>query len=79
MCVFFQAHEALLDSKTLFEEINNELHKELPKFYDYRIEFLAGNLLRLYEAESTFHTNAGKVCYTVSVLQLAGRPGLSIV
>ncbi|XP_067934367.1 myc box-dependent-interacting protein 1-like isoform X2 [Watersipora subatra] len=57
----YKAHETLLDTKSLFEEINNELHRELPKFHDYRVEFLSTNFLRLCNAESTFHTNVGKV------------------
>lgn len=45
----------------MFDEINTELHRELPKFYDYRIEFLASNLQKLFTAEGTYHTNCGKV------------------
>lgn len=65
--LFVQAHEALTDSKNLFEEINNELHKELPHFNEYRVEFLATNFMKLFNAEATFHTNTGKVWYPISI------------
>ena len=45
----------------MFNEINSELHRELPTFHDYRIEFLSSNLGKLFNAESTFHIESGKV------------------
>lgn len=57
----FQAHESLEEAKSMFEEINNELHRELPRFYDYRVEFVANNLIKLFTAEGTLHNNTGKV------------------
>jgi len=49
------------DCKYLYEEINNDLHKELPRFYENRVEVIANNLVKLFTAEATFHTNCGKV------------------
>ena len=59
--LYFQAHESLEEAKSMFEEINNELHRELPKFYDYRVEFIANNLIKFFTAEGTLHNNTGKV------------------
>lgn len=49
------------ETERLYNELNAELHRELPKFYSYRIDFIASNLSRLYSTESTFHTETGKV------------------
>ena len=55
------------ETERLYNELNEELHRELPKFYNYRIDFIASNLSRLYSTESTFHSETGKV--SVHVIQ----------
>lgn len=52
----------------MFEEINNELHRELPRFQDYRVEFIATNLIKLFTAEGTLHNNTGKVHYSMTII-----------
>ena len=55
------------ETERLYNELNEELHRELPKFYNYRIDFIASNLSRLYSTESTFHSETGKV--SIHVIQ----------
>jgi len=52
----------------MYNNLNTELHKELPKFYKYRIDFIASNLSRLYSTETTYHLETGKVRLHVSSL-----------
>lgn len=59
-CIW-QAADALKEAERHYNELNIELHRELPKLYDYRIDFLSSNLSRLYSTESTFHSETGKV------------------
>ena len=61
LCIY-QTEEAMHETERLYNELNEELHRELPKFYNYRIDFIASNLSRLYSTESTFHSETGKVC-----------------
>jgi len=75
LSTLLQAEESLAEARKLYDDMNTELHRELPKFYDYRIDFLASNLGRLFSAETTFHCETGKVgklsplsCWSFSVV-----------
>lgn len=46
---------ALQQAKNLYEQLNNELHDDLPRLYDSRIPFLVRNLQTLFDAECRFH------------------------
>ncbi|KAJ8683255.1 hypothetical protein QAD02_019047 [Eretmocerus hayati] len=53
--------EQLDDAKRMYEQLNSELHDELPALYDSRVLFLVTNLQTLFSAEQVFHTESSKV------------------
>ena len=42
ICLWFQAQEELNEAKRIYDELNNELHKELPALYDRYADNLDG-------------------------------------
>lgn len=56
-----RAKESLEESKRTYEQLNSELHDELPALYDSRVLFLVTNLQTLFAAEQVFHTETAKV------------------
>ncbi|XP_023289428.1 myc box-dependent-interacting protein 1, partial [Orussus abietinus] len=53
--------EQLEDAKRTYEQLNSELHDELPALYDSRVLFLVTNLQTLFAAEQVFHAESAKV------------------
>ncbi|XP_018351624.1 PREDICTED: amphiphysin isoform X3 [Trachymyrmex septentrionalis] len=53
--------ELLEEAKRTYEQLNSELHDELPALYDSRVLFLVTNLQTLFAAEQVFHTESSKV------------------
>ena len=61
--------ELLEEAKRTYEQLNSELHDELPALYDSRVLFLVTNLQTLFAAEQVFHTESAKVyIYLIIVL-----------
>ncbi|OQR68808.1 myc box-dependent-interacting protein 1-like, partial [Tropilaelaps mercedesae] len=50
-----KAREELEQAKNLYEQLNNELHDDLPRLYDSRIPFFVKNLQTFFDAECRFH------------------------
>ncbi|XP_058791098.1 myc box-dependent-interacting protein 1 isoform X5 [Phymastichus coffea] len=53
--------ELLDEAKRTYEQMNSELHDELPALFDSRVLFLVTNLQTLFAAEQVFHTESAKV------------------
>lgn len=53
--------ELLDEAKRTYEQLNSELHDELPALYDSRVLFLVTNLQTLFAAEQVFHAESAKV------------------
>ncbi|XP_044005345.1 amphiphysin isoform X4 [Aphidius gifuensis] len=53
--------DLLDEAKRTYEQLNSELHDELPALYDSRVLFLVTNLQTLFTAEQVFHTESSKV------------------
>lgn len=53
--------ELLEEAKRTYEQLNSELHDELPALFDSRVLFLVTNLQTLFAAEQVFHTESAKV------------------
>ncbi|RLU23309.1 hypothetical protein DMN91_003513 [Ooceraea biroi] len=53
--------ELLEEAKRTYEQLNSELHDELPALHDSRVLFLVTNLQTLFAAEQVFHTESAKV------------------
>lgn len=49
------------EAKRTYEQLNSELHDELPALYDSRVLFLVTNLQTLFAAEQVFHAESAKV------------------
>ncbi|CAD6241222.1 GSCOCG00009232001-RA-CDS [Cotesia congregata] len=56
-----KAKELLDEAKRTYEQLNSELHDELPALYDSRVLFLVTNLQTLFAAEQVFHVESAKV------------------
>ncbi|XP_074652169.1 myc box-dependent-interacting protein 1-like isoform X2 [Tubulanus polymorphus] len=56
-----KAADELKDSKDIFEQLNDELHQELPSLYDSRVQVYSSTLLQLYSSGATFNSEIGKV------------------
>ncbi|KAH9523866.1 hypothetical protein Btru_047269 [Bulinus truncatus] len=61
-----KAQEDLKDVKRIFDELNNELHTELPEFYNSRVTFYAGLYSRFFGAEHTLHSEVGKTSESIT-------------
>ncbi|KAJ8035727.1 Amphiphysin [Holothuria leucospilota] len=61
-----KAQETYAEKKKNYEDINNELHEELPSLYDSRIPFYAQTFQQLYSAETTFHEEVAKAMSQLS-------------
>ena len=55
--------ELLEEAKRTYEQLNSELHDELPALYDSRVLFLVTNLQTLFAAEQVFHLESAKVYF----------------
>ncbi|XP_063976424.1 myc box-dependent-interacting protein 1 isoform X7 [Diachasmimorpha longicaudata] len=53
--------ELLEEAKRTYEQLNSELHDELPALHDSRVLFLVTNLQTLFAAEQVFHGESAKV------------------
>lgn len=58
-----KAREQLEEAKRTYEQLNSELHDELPALYDSRVLFLVTNLQTLFAAEHVFHSETAKVSW----------------
>uniref|UniRef100_A0A1B6JUW8 Uncharacterized protein n=1 Tax=Homalodisca liturata TaxID=320908 RepID=A0A1B6JUW8_9HEMI len=56
-----KAREQLEEAKRTYEQLNSELHDELPALHDSRVLFLVTNLQTLFAAEQVFHSETAKV------------------
>lgn len=56
-----KAQEDLTESQKVFDEINENLHIDLPEFYDDRIRFYSTIFRSLFAAESVFHSEMGQL------------------
>lgn len=56
-----KAREQLEEAKRTYEQLNSELHDELPALYDSRVLFLVTNLQTYFAAEQIFHAETSKV------------------
>lgn len=61
--------ELLEEAKRTYEQLNSELHDELPALYDSRVLFLVTNLQTLFAAEQVFHTESAKVSNSYELLE----------
>jgi amphiphysin len=68
-----KSRESLEEAKRTYEQLNSELHDELPALYDSRVLFLVTNLQTLFAAEQVFHAETSKVLDSVHSTE--GRPG----
>ncbi|GFN75963.1 Amphiphysin [Plakobranchus ocellatus] len=55
-----KAQDDLKEAKKIYDDLNNELHIELPDFYNSRVSFFAGLFTSFFGAEYTFHTEIGR-------------------
>ncbi|XP_015604720.1 amphiphysin isoform X2 [Cephus cinctus] len=53
--------DQLEEAKRTYEQLNSELHDELPALHDSRVLFLVTNLQTLFAAEQVFHAESAKV------------------
>lgn len=53
--------DLLDEAKRTYEQLNSELHDELPALHDSRVLFLVTNLQTLFAAEQVFHVESAKV------------------
>ncbi|XP_011312846.1 myc box-dependent-interacting protein 1 isoform X2 [Fopius arisanus] len=53
--------ELLEEAKRTYEQLNSELHDELPALHDSRVLFLVTNLQTLFAAENVFHAESAKI------------------
>lgn len=58
---FEKAKEQMENARRTYEQLNLELHEELPALYESRIPFLVSNMKTLVSAEEAFHTDKAKV------------------
>lgn len=56
-----RAREVMEEARRTYDQLNLELHDELPALYDSRVLFLVTNLQTLFVAEQVFHTESSKV------------------
>ncbi|KAJ8306814.1 hypothetical protein KUTeg_014898 [Tegillarca granosa] len=56
-----KAEEELEESKKIYEHLNNELHSDLPDFYNSRVNFYASTFRNLFSTENIFHGELGKL------------------
>ncbi|XP_071489963.1 myc box-dependent-interacting protein 1-like [Diadema antillarum] len=63
---YTKAQEAYNEARKMYEELNSDLHEELPTLYDSRIPFYANTFQLLSAAESTFYEEVGKAKSSVS-------------
>uniref|UniRef100_A0A6M2DPP8 Putative amphiphysin n=1 Tax=Xenopsylla cheopis TaxID=163159 RepID=A0A6M2DPP8_XENCH len=56
-----RGRELLEEAKRTYEQLNSELHDELPALYDSRVLFLVTNLQTLFTSEQLFHQETAKV------------------
>lgn len=66
--------ELLDEAKRTYEQLNSELHDELPALYDSRVLFLVTNLQTLFAAEQVFHAESAKVSYVFFFLSSTQFP-----
>ncbi|KAK0060014.1 myc box-dependent-interacting protein 1-like isoform X6, partial [Biomphalaria pfeifferi] len=69
-----KAQDELKDVKRIFDELNNELHNELPDFYNSRVTFYAELYSKFFGAENTLHSEVGKTCESITdIAQSLGK------
>ncbi|KAL5010360.1 hypothetical protein ScPMuIL_012665 [Solemya velum] len=69
-----KAQEELSEAKRIYEEINNDLHSELPEFYNSRITFYADTYRHIFSAENIFHGEITRLSAEVSdITERLGR------
>ncbi|XP_067687416.1 myc box-dependent-interacting protein 1-like [Haliotis asinina] len=56
-----KAQEELNEAKKIYEDLNNDLHSELPDFYNSRVTFYGDMYQNLFGAENIFHHEIAKV------------------
>uniref|UniRef100_A0A8D8U3W2 Amphiphysin n=1 Tax=Cacopsylla melanoneura TaxID=428564 RepID=A0A8D8U3W2_9HEMI len=56
-----KAKEQLDEAKRTYDQLNTELHDELPALHDSRVLFLVNNLQTMCSAEHLFHAETAKV------------------
>lgn len=61
-----KAKEELEESRRIYEELNNELHEDLPALYDNRINFLASNFQTFFTSEGKFQEESAKIKTQIS-------------
>lgn len=65
---YIKTQEAYNEARKLYEELNSDLHEELPSLFDSRIPFYANTFQLLSAAESTFYEEVGKAKGSVSTI-----------
>ncbi|XP_052804232.1 bridging integrator 2-like isoform X2 [Mya arenaria] len=55
-----KAQEDLEQAQKIYDDLNNELHQELPEFYDSRVRFYGSLFESLFTAENVFQSESGK-------------------
>ncbi|XP_046577118.1 LOW QUALITY PROTEIN: myc box-dependent-interacting protein 1-like [Haliotis rubra] len=56
-----KAQEELNEAKKIYEDLNNDLHSELPDFYNSRVTFYGDMYQNLFGAENIFHHEIARV------------------
>eukprot|EP00105_Crassostrea_gigas_P027005 XP_011448187.2 PREDICTED: myc box-dependent-interacting protein 1-like [Crassostrea gigas] len=56
-----KAHDELEEAKKIYQQINDELHIDLPMFYDSRVNFYASTFQSLFNSEEIFHGEVFKL------------------
>ncbi|XP_013391361.1 amphiphysin isoform X1 [Lingula anatina] len=57
----YKARQEMEEARRIYEDLNVELHEELPSLYDGRIDQYCTNLLSLSSAEAIFHRECAKI------------------
>ncbi|CAL1536756.1 unnamed protein product [Lymnaea stagnalis] len=69
-----KAQDELKEVKKIFDDLNNELHTELPDFYNSRVTFYADLFSRFFGAEHRLHSEVGKTCESLTdIAQALGK------
>ncbi|KAH3703093.1 hypothetical protein DPMN_078121, partial [Dreissena polymorpha] len=70
-----KAQEDLVQAQKIYDDMNNELHQELPEFFNSRMKFYGELFKNLFSAEHVFQTETGKIWNETSEWQLENLQG----
>ncbi|XP_048755619.1 myc box-dependent-interacting protein 1 [Ostrea edulis] len=62
-----KAHDELEEAKKIYQQINDELHSDLPMFYESRVNFYASTFQSLFNSEEIFHGEVTKLSSEINL------------